>query len=183
MECQCLVDSAILQSFVTRVYHSSFINSSSMKELVYRNLGHAPFITKPPMHLLESKKTLFTSEPYCILIFFQQSYDLTNKNAVLPRVRIYFLRHNKIVLLFVISSHMIGLTIENTVLLWRRKLSNRCMGVLVISVRIINFTSRFLHAWTINKRTMVCVVSISVYHSLIPEFNTVVVVANFTIVA
>ena len=46
--------------------------------------------------------------------------SLTNKNA-LPRVRIYFLRHSKIVLLFVLSSQMISLTNENTVLLWRRK--------------------------------------------------------------
>ena len=65
--------------------------------------------------------------------------SLTNKNTVLPRAWIYFLRHSKIVLLFVLSSHMISINNENTVLLWRRKcflLSNSYMEVLVISVRI-----------------------------------------------
>ena len=65
----------------------------------------------------------------------------TNKNTVLPSARIYFLRHSKIVQLFVLSSHMISLTnamriqyfsdVESVYLL-----SNSSIGILVISVRI-----------------------------------------------
>ena len=59
--------------------HSSFTNSSGMKKLACWDSKPHTDITKTLMYLLESKKTLFTSEQYCTLIYSQQSLDQSNQ--------------------------------------------------------------------------------------------------------
>ena len=94
----------------------------SQKKIIIENL-RSFFVTKafhsitPCLHM---HKLLCGNQQYCTLIRSQQSShmtSLTNKNTVLPRARIYFLRHDKIVILFALNSYMISLTNENTVFL------------------------------------------------------------------
>ena len=122
---------------MSKKYLKSKLKSKSMSAIVY--IGVFPIVL------------LLIVQAWRILAFDHLTC-LTNKNTVFnpePENTFYFTA--RLYSYLFSAHHMISLTNENTVLLWRRG----CFLDLKQLRRSWFWNARILHTWTINQRTMV----------------------------